>query len=146
VKNSPKMYPNPFFRETNAYILYTVFKSSTNFYSFGNFQNKLSKVNNRPIDENSPNLATLLVEGKLSKALSNIFCHCCNTWSSSHWRRQFILRRIGHFWAEYRSDGKHSKDIGKFAPLLPYTYKTQLQGPNQSFDICTMYISQWIRK
>jgi hypothetical protein len=54
------MWPKPIFDKINTFIIYTLGKSGTKIWATSVFFQKLPKVNNRPLGENSPNLVTLL--------------------------------------------------------------------------------------
>jgi hypothetical protein len=61
VKNSPKMWPNPFLVKMNAYIHnFYRGKSCPKACDISVIYKKLPKLNNRPIGKNSSNLATLI--------------------------------------------------------------------------------------
>jgi hypothetical protein len=56
---SPKILPNPYFGKFNAHFLQSK-KVAQYLMPLVYFSNKMLEVNNRPNDENSPNLVTLL--------------------------------------------------------------------------------------
>jgi hypothetical protein len=62
-KNRPKLEPKTFLKKVNANVALTVEKGSTKMratYILLQFSEKLPKVSNPPLGENSPNLATML--------------------------------------------------------------------------------------
>jgi hypothetical protein len=63
------MWPKPIFDKINTYIIYTSGKSDTKIWATFVFFQKLSKVNNRPLGENSPNLVTLSMVHPLEMAM-----------------------------------------------------------------------------